>query len=422
VRPPKRVHLPSGRVVALSARAPSIPPRARAPKAPVFSELVELVASGDLALSDGAAPVDPAGLDLRDFHALRAIATHLGWLAEDPVDIACRNCEAMMAARPCASIEIAPFADGELDDPDLDATLDLSVSHSIPDVALPGGRTATDVRLRRVTAAEAAPLHRALRRRRLVVSEAVVRAMGIEALGPERDPRAIAAALARCSDAAWEAIGDCFLRAHYSPRLGAVVLCADCGARNDVDAPYEREFEPSSASPQSNDEIFPDFDAFAAHAQASFASAAGADAATIRLVVEQGVPECDDGGEPLLGSYVPPAGDVTAPVGIATVTLYYRSFRSMWAEDGRYDWRAEVDETVEHELEHHVGWRSGYDPMDDEERAAIVRDHGRIVGRREAARRGVAALGADLRGFVARTWPIWLIVAAISVALSLCER
>ena len=56
---------------------------------------------------------------------------------------------------------------------------------------------------------------------------------------------AIAEALARCSDAAWVAIGDLFLRAHYAPRLASVAICPKCGARNDVDAPYEREFEPA---------------------------------------------------------------------------------------------------------------------------------------------------------------------------------
>jgi hypothetical protein len=419
------VHLPTGRVVALEARVSAFTharARKRAPKAALFSELVELFASGDAAMTERGASVDPRALDLRDFHALRAVATHLGWLAEDPVQLACRNCDAVISARPCGSMEIAPFADGELDDPDLDATLDLDAAHPIPDVALPGGGVATDVRLRHLTAQDAEPLHRALRRRRLAVSEAVVRAMGVVSVGPERDPRRIAAILARCPDAAWAAIGDCFLRAHYSVRLGAVVLCPNCGARNDVDAPYEREFEPSSLPPQSNEEIFPDFEAFAAFARSSFASAAGALAADVRCIVEEGVPDCDEGGEPLLGSYVPPGGDIGAPVGNAAVTLYFRSFRAMWLEEGAYDWRAEVNETVEHELEHHAGWRAGSDPMDDEERAAIVREHGRVVGRRESARRGLAALGADLRGFVARTWLIWVIVAAFTVAAYICDK
>ena len=269
------------------------------------------------------------------------------------------------------------------------------------------------------------PLHRALRRRRLAITAAVVSAMGVVALGTEQAPAAIAGALARCSNDAWAAIGDWFLQAHYSPRLAAVVLCPKCGARNDVDAPYEREFEPSRLTGQSNepnDALFPDFDAFATHAQESFEALAGEVAGQVRLVVDEGVPACDEGGEPLLGSYEPPGGDVTAPFGNGAVTLYYRTFRAIHEEEGPYDWKAEVDETLAHELEHHAGWRAGDDPMDDDERAEILQERLRVVGRRQASRQSVVALGADVRGFLARTWLIWAIVAAISVAITVCDR
>jgi len=391
--------------VGLEARAGG--PRKRAPTDPLFSELLVLVECGELRLSEGGAgaALDPSGLDLRDFHALRAIATRLGWVAEDPVTIACRNCGQSLDVHPCAALELGPFAFGELDDPELDATLDVSAAHPIPAVPLPGGGDACELRLRRVTVAEAAPLHRALRRRRLAVTAAVVRAMGIVSLGSEKRPAAIATALSRCGDEAWAAIGDWFLQAHYSPRLAAVVLCSKCGARNDVDAPYERDFE-----------------AFAAHAQGGFDATAGPSAAEVRLVLDDNVPVVDDGGEPLMGSYEPPGGDVTAPVGNGAVTLYYRTFRAIWDDDGPYDWKAEVDETLEHELEHHAGWRVGDDPMDDEERAEISAERVRLVGRRTAARQSVSALGADLRGFLARTWLIWLIVAAATLAITVCDR
>jgi hypothetical protein len=420
------VHLPSGRVVGLQARVSG--PRRRAPKEPVFSELLTLVESGELRLTEGSAPIDPSGLELRDFHALRAIATRLGWLAEEPVTIACRNCGQSLDVHPCATLEVGPFVDGELDDPELDATLDLATAHPIPSVPLPGGDDAHDVRLRSVTVAEAAPLHRALRRRRLAVSASVVRAMGIVSLGSETRPAAVATALTRCSDEAWASVGDWFLQAHYSRRLAAVVLCSKCGARNDVDAPYEREFEPSALTPlndqsnETNGALFPDFEAFAAHAQGAFDAIAGATATHVRLVLDEGVPACDDGGEPLLGSYEPPGGDVIAPVGNGAVTLYYRTFRAMWDDEGPYDWRGEVDETLAHELEHHAGWRAGDDPMDDDERAEISAERVRLVGRRTAARQSVGALGADLRGFFARTWLIWLIVAAATLAITVCDR
>jgi hypothetical protein len=421
VRPPKQVHLPSGLVVTLEAGA-ALAARTRAPAAPLFSELVELVAGGDLSMRARGAAVDVGSLELRDFHTLRAIATRIGWLAEEEVEIACRNCGETVAHAPCAALELGPYVDGELDDPELDATLDLSRAHPIPTIRLRGGTVAREVRLRSVTVSEATPLHRALRRRRLVLSDRVVRAMGIEGLGPERDARRIAEALTRCPEEAWGAVGDLFLQAHYPPRLSSIALCSKCGARNDVDAPYERELEPSPWMTQSNAEVFPDIDAFDAASRAAFERIAGARAAHVRLVVDDGVPACDDGGEPLLGSYVPPGGDVVAPVGTGEITLYYRTFRAMWDEDGAYDWSSEVAETIEHELEHHDGWRVGHDPMDDDERAEIARERARVIGRRAAVRADVSALGSDIRGFIARTWPIWLIVAVATVAVSVCTR
>jgi len=419
VRPPKRVHLPSGLAVAIEVRG-TPKPRERAPGAPLFSELLEIVASGDVKLLRGTEPVDVQALELRDLHALRAIATRLGWLTEEAVEIACRNCGEVFAHPSCAALELGPFVDGELDDPELDRTLDVSVAHAVPPIAVRGGATARDVKLRSVTVAEAAPLHRALRRRRLVVSDRVVRAMGIESLGPLRDARRIAAALAPCSDEAWEAIGDLFLRAHYPPRLSSTALCPKCSARNDVDAPYEREFEPSRITGQSNAEVFPDVDAFDVHARAAFERIAGTTTAQVTLAVDEGVPDCDDGGEPLMGAYVPPGGDASAPVGAGQITLYYRTFRAMWDEDGPYDWEGEVDETIDHELEHHDGWRVGHDPMDDEERAEIAREQARVVGRKAMARASVGALGADIGGFLARTWPIWLIVAVVTFVITVC--
>ncbi|MBF5066225.1 hypothetical protein G6O45_23615, partial [Salmonella enterica subsp. enterica serovar Istanbul] len=58
----------------------------------------------------------------------------------------------------------------------------------------------------------------------------------------------------------------------------------------------------------------------------------------VELVVEGGTPAVDEGGEPLLGSYVPPhPGDAGAPSRAPVVTVYYRTFRATWDEDGAYD-------------------------------------------------------------------------------------
>jgi hypothetical protein len=380
----------------------------------------------DVALVEGGATVDPMTLPLRDFHTLRAIATRLGWLAEEPVEIGCRNCGAVVTVSPCASLELGPFLHGELHDDELDATLDLSVPHSIPRIRLPSGGHASEATLRDVTVGEASPLHRALRRRRLAIGDRFVRAMGLVSLGSERDPRRIAEALSRCSEDAWSAIGDLFLQAHYPPRLCGVTLCPECGARNDVDAPYLREFEATTGprettlSGESNDANFPDFDRFDEHSRGVFARLAGGDEARgvpVRLVVDAEVPACDDGGEPLLGAYVPPGGEPSAPVGAAEVSVYYRTFRAMWTEDGPYDWKGELEETIEHELEHHAGWRVGHDPMDEAEHAEIARERVRLVGRTQAVRGELASLGADIGDFLARTWPIWLIVAMGALAI-----
>jgi hypothetical protein len=419
MHPPNRVELPSGRVVALRARE-GVGRRARRRAGPLFSEMIDLVTSGDLVLSERGRAVDVRALELRDFHALRAIATRIGWLDEDPIEIACHNCDGAIRRAPCAALELGPFVDGELDDPDLDRTLDLSSSHAIPAVALGPDRVAHEIALTQVTVATATPLHRALNRRRLRVSERIVVAMGIASLGPEHDPRHIADALAHCSEQAWHAIGDLFLEAHYPPRLSAIVLCPNCGARSDVDAPYEREFEPTVSALPSNAQIFPEFDAFAAHARALFQVSTQKEAPGVALFVDAGVPACDDGGEPLLGAYVPPGGDPSAPMGLAEISLYFRSFRAMWNEEGPYDWEAEVEETIEHELGHHAGWRVGHDSADDEERAEIGRERAVVVGRKATVRAALAAMGVDVGGFIARTWPIWLIVAVWTIAISVC--
>ena len=77
-------------------------------------------------------------------------------------------------------------------------------------------------------------------------------------------------------------------------------------------------------------------------------------------------------------------GDATTPALRPTVTLYVRTFRAMWNEEGAYDVAAEIDETVSHELEHHGHFLSGHDPMDEEERGEIAVEVARaFTGRKE---------------------------------------
>jgi hypothetical protein len=428
-----RVHVPSGLVVEVEARE-GLAPRRRRHGSSLFSEVLELFESGDAALSG--ATIDD--LELCDFHTLRAIVTHAGLIHEEPVTIHCRNCDEPIVHAPCGKLPLGPFVDGELDDPELDRTLEANAPHEIPSVAVAGGKQARNVTFAKVTVARAKPFFRALSNARFSLSADVVRAMGLVALGEERGAGRIARALMRASDEAWGAVGDVFLATHYPPRLFSIALCPKCGARNDVDAPYERELEPAEHSPGMSGMSgispggerarlggdFPGFDAFADRARAAAKRAfAETGVSDIAFIVEGDVAACDDGGEPLLGAYVPGhPGDTTAPTRQHEITVYYRTFRAMWDEDGPYDWEGELDETIEHELEHHVAFLEGDDPMDEEERGEIRREAARVLGKKEVVRATVRGFRADFLGFLARTWPIWLILAVATIAVTLAER
>jgi hypothetical protein len=386
----------------------------------------ELLESGEVRVFDGSRPVDVDALELRDFHALRALLTADGWLEEETLEIHCRNCDALLRVAPCAKMPVGPFIDRELDDPELDATVELDAEHILAD-----GRR---IVLARLTCAEARPLHDAIANGPLRLDGPIVRAMGIASLDGEADSAKIARELDRMSDEAFGEVTDLFLAAHYPARLLGIVTCTECGARNDIDAPYLREFEPTSRLAEEH--RFADFDTFDQTARSiavevfreaglDLLACAAADDVRKRLVfvTDSGTPACDDGGEPLLGSYVPAhAGDMTVPVRPAEITVFYRTFRAMWIEEGAYDWKAELRETVEHELEHHFAYLDGDDPVDEAERAEIAQEAGRMLGKREIARQGVRDLTADLRGFVRKTWIVWLVLLAAVVLTTLAER
>lgn len=435
---PAKLTLPSGSAVQLrrgesEAGAPS--PLARTQGAPLFTEVIEALSSGRVALTKSGAPVDVGSLPLRDFHVIRAVLMRSGVVAEEEIEIACRNCGAAMHVRPCAALEIGPWVDAEASDAELDTTLPFGKPIDVPAIALGRVRLARTVTFEDRTVNDAKALFAGAAQPRLDVNEELVRAMGIVALGAERDATKIADALAHCDDDAFFAIGDAFLASHYVARLGCVVFCDACNARNDVDAPYEREsggYGSGGRVPHDGGEggdvgaavrEFPGFEAFAARAR-EIARPLMRDVPgeEVELVVDGGTPAVDDGGEPLLGSYLPPHhGDASTPTRAPCVTVYYKTFRAMWNEDGPYDWDEELVETVEHELEHHISFLRGDDPMDEEERAEIADEAVRIVGRREAGRRAIEGFGASWRDFWARTWPVWLI-AAIALAFMLATQ
>jgi hypothetical protein len=411
---PPRLTLPSGAVVHLTAKSAATrrPPLRREDGAPLFSEVFALVERGNVTVDK-----DLASLPLGDFHVLRAVLTKAGLLDEAPVAIPCDNCGAELRVSPCAALEIGPWVDGELGDPELDATLPFGEPHPIPPITVGRVRAARTVTFEPRSAGEARALFAA--GPTLRITPAIVRAMGIVALGDEKDPARIARALAAASDEAFDAVADAFLASHYPARLGGVAFCPECRARNDVDAPYERELEPSRPPAAATVSDFPDFETFAERARTIgeplLAAIPGDE---VLLVVDDDTPAVDDGGIPLLGAYDPPhPGDAGEPSRPPTITIWYRSFRDEREADPGFDWDDELRETIEHELEHHVYFLRGDDPMDDEERAVIGDEARRIVGRREAERRALRGFGDSLGDFAKRTWPLWLI-AALALALA----
>jgi hypothetical protein len=396
-----KVQLPGGRIVEL-------PKTKRAPRKGDTKEM--LYGGARAVLRELGLDVD--ALTLAEFHALRAIATHEGWLEEEEVEIECRNCDQVIAVKPCAAMPIGPFVDAELDDEELDELLD---PNDLYDLDLLGA-----VRFRAITVKDAEPLHRALAHEPLHVTPEVVTAMGLVALAEMRDSRKIARKLQRCDDRAFAEITNLFLRAHYPLRLFSLAICEHCGTRNDVDAPYDREFPPWSDAPEKSEASFPSFDEFDAMCR-KIGEALVDEAPPPKplLVVEGGVPDCDDGGEPLMGSYVPGhEGDARSPSNPGTITVYYRTFASMWKDDGAYDVEDEVYETIEHELEHHVAGLVGHDPKDEEERDEIAREARRVVGKKALARAATSAFASDVGEFWKRTWPVW-VVALIAVAIAI---
>jgi len=426
---PRELTLPSGRIVRLRLD-PAAAPRTEAPRRERFGDALALFESGKVTLTarEGAR-IDVGSLPLGDFHVLRAVATRAGLLPEEEVEITCRNCHAAVRVRPCAGLEIGPWEHGELGDDELDTTLPFGEPIDVPPIPLGRVRTATTVTFAPRTVTEARPLLRALAAEgQVVIDPSFVEGMGLSALGTEKDPAKIARALTECEDGAFDAVAEGFLASHYVLRLGCIALCASCGARNDVDAPYERELEASATRPPRADRAaataFPDLDAFAERAK-EIAKPLLADVPgePVELVVEDGTPAVDDGGEPLLGSYVPPhPGDMASPTRPPVVTVYYRTFLAMWNEDGPYDWDDELTETIEHELEHHLYFLRGDDPMDDEERAVIRDEALRVVGKREASRRAIEGFGASLGDFARRTWPLWILVLAALLATLATQR
>jgi len=418
-----RVHLPSGRVARLSDEAARrAAARARTPdvRPGGCMEALGILEAEDVARTDAGAPIDVRGLSLRDFHVLRALLVHAGVQAEEPAELPCENCGEAFRVAPSSLLEIAPFIDAELDDPELDAPFDHETAHVIPAIRV-GTELARSIRIAARTVEEALPLFRA-ESAPTRITPALVVAMGITTLGRERRASAIAKALAAAPDEAYRAVADCLYEAHYSARLVAVHRCAACGARNDLDVPWQREIPYEVGAPRKARRAFPDLDAF----EAMVTSAAdriyrARGVRNIDLIVDDGVPACDDGGEPLLGCYTPGGTDATLGIPRAPeIRLFYRTFQAEHRHDRSFDVAAEIDETIDHEITHHLHHLAGDDPLDDEEHAVIEKETIRRIGKREAARRAGRGLASELAGFVRTTWPLF-VIAFVATYFTFCR-
>jgi hypothetical protein len=366
-------------------------------------------------------PISIEELPLADFHTLRAILRKLGLVSEQTLEIPCSNCNTAFTVVPSSELELRPYPDDELDDPELDGAFDFETSHEVP--SLSGDSEPSRLRLRPLCVSEASPFHSALRADRpLRVTSGVVEGMGIVEIDGVTNARKLARLLASAPDSAFDAVAEVFEEAHYPRRLDVPHRCPKCGISEWVSVPRSRELALEQALalqlPRGGDQ-FMSIDEFErlvrGEAEKIWRNP------DIALSVIEDAAEVDASGEPLLGCYRPPEPEALLPEP-AEIRVFYQTFANMWREDGRYDVLAEVAETLRHELEHHGGHLTGNDPLDDAEQEELRREHVRRVGKSETDRRALRDAYGGAREFIARTWPLWTVVLLATLAAILASR
>lgn len=413
----ERFHLPSGALAELAGDAPVLEAKG------LFAS--DFGATRARLWSAAGAVTTLAELPLADANSLRVLLRRRGLAADRVVPLRCRNCYAALRVAPCSTFEIGPYRDDELDDPDLDAPFRFDEPIDIERAAGPEPARVR-LRLEALRFGQLEPLHeRVLARSAWSFDAEIVGALGIAELDGETAPEAIAGRLNDMDDELLDAIVGVWEDAHYPPRLEAPHACAECEAVTWMPLPPERELS------EPLDDLAPvidpppgmlDFDEFEQVLREVAASTyAELRVRAVSLEVVDGPAECDDGGEPLLGCYRPPDPEALPPHG-PEVRVFYRTFAAMWRDDGAYDVREEARVTVEHELEHHLAFLAGVDPVDDDERAAIGEEHARRVGRREVTRRAAREVRREATGFFARTWYVWVLAALATALTLLAER
>lgn len=430
------VALPSGRRVHVSVRARAgLRPEARDAwrgQRMFAGRLLVAVDEGAMRVQgEGGALSADALLDLplRDLHALRDVAERLQVIAPEPGTYDCRNCGAPLRAAP----EAAPSAD--LEAWYLEDGSPPTPPFRLPEpVMLPSGARADTVDMTAVTGRRAMGLWRfLLESPARAVDAEVVRGLGVRALGDTTDPDGVARALREAPEAAWDIIEAAFVELNYAHRAFVPQVCDACGTVHDLPAPSIREVEPPPAAfrrlhagamvaGEEPSEGFPDEETFAAMVERIGEEVyADRGVRNIPLYTELGVPPVDGSGEPLLGSYQPLyRSDGVGYTDVSfEIRLYYRTFRNMWIQEGPYDVEAEVRETIDHEVEHHLHHLAGRDPMDDAEREEARRELERTFGKRAVRRAEWAALRAELRRigivFIVLAMLFGVMVAALHV-------
>lgn len=362
-------------------------------------------------------------LPLRDFHVLRDLLLRTGAIAPEPDDDArCRNCDAPLAFDPreLDPAELARAHAGDAPPPSGPAPLPSPLR-------LPRRRSAEEITLEPVTLGAALPLLRALARPEpFRITPRLLAAMGVRALGPLTTPVLVARALARADDATWAAVERRYLELNRPRPIVAPLPCPACGAMHEVEVPWPPELDPDApGSPHHGERAAARageprelasaeaFEALVERVAPAIYEARGVSLEQVALRVEPGVPATDLAGEPLLGSYEPrhDVDDAGYSRLEFVVTVYHQTFLRLWRDEGPYDVEAEVRETIDHELEHHLHHLAGHDPMDASERAEARAELRQLYGDRRLAKLAAREALDDLRAFARATWPFFALLA-----------
>lgn len=385
-------------------------------------------------------PSSLEALRLDDYHAVRDAAFRVGAIAleEDDEVGQCRNCDEALPVRrqdaPFDDLEdwyVAPLVEeiARLPPPpfDLGAPVEL------------GGTEYDHIVMRPVTVAEARPLWLAIAKRRPNrTTSALVRSLGIEALTTaegleERDTRKVARALDRADDTVWATVDTLFVHLNYSPRSYFPRVCPSCGAVHEVEAPAVRELVPDPDAErrlfgahedalaaadlaEGADARFPDLDTFVQLAERYRDQVyAARGVRNIDLEIVEEAADVDPAGVPLLGAYEP---HYEHGVPRFRIKLYYRTFARQF-EDEPYDVEAEIEETLDHEVEHHLYYLSGHDPMDEAERREADEELERTFGPRAVRRDRLRGLIAELKTMGAFALLAVLVIAGVLAVMAL---